>query len=103
MNTNFTNIEVGDLKKNIQEWLEKQTTKGNTVQRLSEIIENPEIDFKVGDKVVYKKGKRTINRIIAISKENPFWEKYGSCIYIDCSTYFIPFNPKNLELLKDDE
>lgn len=103
MNTNSTKIKVGNLKKNIQEWLEKQTTKGNIVQRLSEIIEDPEIDFKVGDKVAYKKGKRTINRIIAISKENPFWEKYGNCIYIDTGLYWYPFKPKSLKLLKDDE
>ena len=89
--------------KDVNDWLENSTIKENTVQSLSKIIKDPEIDFKVGDKVAYKKVKRTINRIIAISKENPFWEKYGSCIYIDCSTYFIPFNPKNLELLKDDE
>lgn len=86
----------------IKYWLETDM-KGKTVQRLSEIIENPEIDFKVGDKVTYKYDRQVINRIIAISKESPYWEKYGSCIYTDCGTYFIPFNPKNLELLKDDE
>ncbi len=87
----------------IKYWLESPDMKGRTVQSLSKIIKDPEIDFKVGDKVVYKKGKRTINRIIAISKESPYWEKYGSCIYTDCGTYFLPFRPQNLELLKDDE
>lgn len=89
--------------KDVNDWLENSTIKENTVQSLSKIIKDPEIDFKVGDKVAYKKGKRTINRIIAISKENPFWEKYGNCIYIDTGLYWYPFKPKSLKLLKDDE
>lgn len=93
------------MKKNIQEGLEQPIIKENTVQRLSEIIEDPKIDFKVGDRVAYIncRGKRIITRILAISKANPFWKKYGSCIYIDCSCYWFPFMPQNLELLKDDE
>lgn len=88
--------------KDVNDWLENSTIKERTVQRLSKIIENPEIVFKVGDRVVYENimGNRMTHRITAISKENPFWKKYGSCIYMDCSCYWFPFMPKSLKLLK---
>ena len=38
----------------VREWLRKGNEAGHFVQRLSDIVPNPKIDFKVGDKVVEK-------------------------------------------------
>lgn len=93
------------MYKDVKDWLENSGIKEKTVESLSEIIKDPKIDFKVGDRVVYEDimGNRMTHRIIAISKENPFWKKYGNCIYMDCSCYWFPFMPQSLKLLKDDK
>ena len=41
------------MKAEILEWLRKGSKAGHFVQRLSDIVPNPKIDFKVGDKVVF--------------------------------------------------
>lgn len=37
----------------VREWLRKGNEAGHFVQRLSDIVPKPKIDFKVGDKVVF--------------------------------------------------
>ena len=72
------------------------------VQRLSDIVPNPEIDFKVGDRVVFTNDfgvSFTDQTIIAISKYNYLW-CYGHCIYLDKDSYWYPVKPKNLTLQK---
>ena len=41
------------MKAEILEWLRKGNEAGLFVQCLSDIVPNPKIDFKVGDKVVF--------------------------------------------------
>ena len=85
------------MYKDVKDWLENSGIKEKTVESLSEIIKDPEINFKVGDEVLFDGDKS--NRIIAISKQQPFW-KYGNCIYIDTGLYWYPLKPESLKLLK---
>ena len=57
----------------VREWLRKGNEAGHFVQRLSDIVPNPKIDFKVGDKVVFTNDfgvSFTDLTIIAIGKHN---------------------------------
>ncbi len=61
----------------ILNWLRESEKKGNFVQRLSEIIPNSKIDFKVGDTVTFKNGhgvKFYDLKIIAIGKDCELWK-----------------------------
>lgn len=89
------------MNRNIRKWLE-QHRDAHPVQRLSEIIPSPEVDFKVGDKVVYTNiyGVQFHNlTIIDISKNNELWE-YGHCIFLDKDSYSYPVSPEQLKLEK---
>ncbi len=80
------------MKAEILEWLRKGSKAGHLVQRLSDIVPNPKIDFKPGDRVVFTNdfGVSFSNMtIIAISKHNDLW-KYGHCIYLDKESYWFP-------------
>ena len=41
------------MNTNVREWLEIERKKGWMVERLSEVVDNPDVDFKVGDRVVF--------------------------------------------------
>lgn len=84
----------------VREWLRKGNEAGLFVQRLSDIVPNPKIDFKVGDKVVFTNdyGVSFIDQtIIAIGKHNDLW-KYGHCIYLDNDSYWYPVKPESLSI-----
>ncbi len=86
----------------ILNWLRESEKKGNFVQRLSEIIPNSKIDFKVGDTVTFKNGhgvKFHDLKIIAIGKDCELW-KYGNCIFLDNDSYWFPVTPESLTLQK---
>ena len=84
----------------VREWRRKGNEAGLFVQRLSDIVSNPKIDFKVGDKVVFTNdyGVSFIDQtIIAIGKHNDLW-KYGHCIYLDNDSYWYPVKPESLSI-----
>lgn len=84
----------------VREWLRKGNEAGHFVQRLSDIVPNPKIDFKVGDKVVFTNdyGVSFIDQtIIAIGRHNDLW-KYGHCIYLDNDSYWYPVKPESLSI-----
>ena len=84
----------------VREWLRKGNEAGLFVQRLSDIVSNPKIDFKVGDKVVFTNdyGVSFIDQtIIAIGKHNDLW-KYGHCIYLDNDSYWYPVKPESVTI-----
>lgn len=84
----------------VREWLNKGDEAGHFGQRLSEIMPNPKIDFKVGDKVVFTNdyGVSFIDQtIIAIGKYNDLW-KYGHCIFLDNDSYWYPVKPESLSI-----
>ena len=86
------------MKTKIREWLRKGNEAGHFVQRLSDIVPNPKIDFKVGDKVVFTNDfgvSFTDLTIIAIGKLHDLW-RYGHCIYLDMENYWYPVNPCSL-------
>ena len=88
------------MKAEILEWLRKGNEAGHFVQRLSDIVPNPKIDFKVGDKVVFTNDfgvSFTDLTIIAIGKHNDIW-KYGHCIYLDKESYWFPVKPENISI-----
>ena len=88
------------MKAEILEWLRKGNEAGHFVQRLSDIVPNPKIDFKVGDKVVFTNDfgvSFTDMKIIAISKYNYLW-CYGHCIYLDKESYWYPVKPESLSI-----
>lgn len=85
---------------NVREWLETERKKGWMVERLSVIVDNPEVDYKVGDKVTFTNdyGMSFPNqKIIAIGKDPELW-KYGQCIYLDKDSYWHPVKPESLKL-----
>lgn len=82
----------------IREWLRKGNEAGHFVERLSDIVPNPKIDFKAGDRVVFTNdyGVSFVDQtIIAIGKHNDLW-KYGHCIYLDKDSYWFPVKPDSL-------
>lgn len=84
----------------VREWLRKGNEAGHFVQRLSDIVPNPNIDFKPGDRVVFTNdfGVSFSNMtIIAISKYNYLWY-YGHCIYLDNDSYWYPVKPESLSI-----
>lgn len=84
----------------IRDWLRRGYLAGRFVQRLSDIIPNPKVDFKVGDKVVFTNDYGVSfadMTIIAISKYDYLW-KYGRCIYLDKDSYWFPVKPENLTI-----
>lgn len=87
---------------NKEKQLRINSIKAFGVEKLSDIIPNPAIDFKVGDKVMYRNpygimfGPLTI---FAISKCNELW-KYGNCIYLDKESYWFPVTPESLTPIK---
>lgn len=88
------------MKAEILEWLRKGNEAGCFVQCLSDIVPNPKIDFKVGDKVVFTNdyGVSFIDQtIIAIGRHNDLW-KYGHCIYLDNDSYWYPVKPESLSI-----
>lgn len=65
------------MKAEILEWLRKGNEAGYFVQRLSDIVPNPKIDFKPGDRVVFTNDygvSFTDLTIIAIGKHNDLWK-----------------------------
>lgn len=89
-----------NMNTSVREWLEIECKKGWMVKRLSEIVDNPDVDFKVGDRVVFTNdyGVSFPNqKIIAIGKDEDMW-KYGHCIYLNKESYWHPVKPESLEL-----
>lgn len=88
------------MKAEIIDWLRKGNEAGHFVQRLSDIVPNPKVDFKPGDRVVFTNDYGVSFPdmiIIAISKDNDLW-KYGHCIYLDKDSYWFPVKPENLSI-----
>lgn len=86
------------MEAKIRDWLRKGNEAGHFVQRLSDIMPNPKIDFKVGDRVVFTNDYGVSfpdMMIIAIGKDNGLW-KYGRCIYLDNDCYWFPVKPESL-------
>ena len=93
-----------DMDRNTEKWL-RLNRDAHSVQRLSEIIPFPKVDFKVGDKVAYTNpyGFTFHNfTVIDINKNNSLW-KYGNyCIYLDKDSYWHPVKPEELELENEE-
>lgn len=70
-----------------------------TYQRLSEVVDNPDVDFEVGDMVVVTNGYgvKLLHKILGFCKQTT----YGGCVYLDWDCYWYPTNPKNI--VKFDE
>lgn len=88
------------MKTEIREWLRKGDEVGHFVQRLSDIIPNPKIDLKPGDRVVFTNDfgvSFTDLTVIAIGKHNDLW-KYGHCIYLDKESYWFPVKPESVSI-----
>lgn len=88
------------MKAEILEWLRKGNEAGHFVQRLSDIVPNPKIDFKSGDRVVFTNDygvSFTDLTIIAIGKCSELW-KYGHCIYLDKESYWFPVKPESVTI-----
>lgn len=88
------------MKTEIREWLRKGDEAGHFVQRLSDIIPNPKIDLKPGDRVVFTNDfgvSFTDLTVIAIGKHNDLW-KYGYCIYLDKESYWFPVKPESVSI-----
>ena len=82
----------------INKWLKNNKDTMHFVQNLSDIVPNSEIDFKVGDKVVFTNeyGISFPNlTIVAISKDDELF-KWGKCIFLNTSTYWHAVHPKSL-------
>lgn len=90
------------MERKIQKWIDENRKLGCFVNKLSDIVDSPAVDFKVGDKVTYRNnyGRRFKDRtIIGICKEQEMF-KYGHCIYLDDDSYWHPVHPDNLTLQK---
>lgn len=86
-----------------RQWIRKGFESGEFKQKLSDIIENPKIDFKVGDKVTYTNDYGVSFpdiTIIAISKQNNLW-KYGNCIHLNKDSYWYPVKPESLKIERE--
>lgn len=85
------------MKTGMIDWLRKGNEAGHFVQRLSDIVPNPKIDFKVGDSVtvINGYGVKFNRKIIAIGKDGILW-KYGKCIYLDWDCFWMPVHPESL-------
>lgn len=88
------------MKAEIRDWLRRGNEAGLFVQHLSDIVPNPKIDFKPGDRVVFTNDYGVSFPdmiIIAISKDNDLW-KYGHCIYLGNESYWYPVKPESLSI-----
>lgn len=91
------------MKEEIRDWLRECNEAGHFVQRLSDIVPNPKIDFKVGDRVIFTNDYGVSfpdHTIIAIGKDVGL-RKYGRCIYLDKDSYWAPVKPESLSIQKE--
>lgn len=90
------------MKREIQEWINKNRKSGRFVEKLSEIVDNPSVDFKVGDKVTFQNINGVKFRdltIIGISNQHELF-RWGQCIHLDDDSYWHPVHPDSLTLQK---
>ena len=83
-----------------REWLLKGKKRNAFVNQLSEIVDNPEVNYEVGNIVTFTNdyGVEFHNlKIIAIGRHSELW-KYGHCIYLDKESYWYPVKPESLKL-----
>lgn len=80
-----------------EEWLNRKTSEGVLVEKLSDIVENPDTDFKVGDLVSYVLSGNIVGEprhILAITNDNLF-KQNGRCIRLG-DVYWYAFHPESL-------
>ena len=82
------------MDRNIEEWL-RLNRDAHSVQRLSEIIPSPEVDFKVGDKVAYTNPYGVTFHSFTIIEIK---YKLSFDIYLNKDSYWYPVKPEELEL-----
>lgn len=81
----------------------KPNVEKNTIskyRKLSEIIQNPEVDFEIGDKVIVTNGYgvKFLRKIIGFTEPT----KYGGCILLNWDCWWFPEKPSNCELLTEN-
>ncbi len=86
-----------DCKKD-REKHEKQWRKSHpdcNIQRLSEVIKDPQTDLKVGDTVIFTNdyGVKFLHKVIGFTTPN----KYGRCVYLDFDCYWFAEKPEKLQ------
>lgn len=93
------------MNQDMREWLEKGKKINAFVNRLSELVDNPKVDYEVGNVVTFTNGYGVEFhnlKIIAIGRHSELWE-CGHCIYLDKESYWYPVKPDSLKLESSDE
>lgn len=91
-----TNSKNGD--KHEAEYRKKHPTDEYT--KLSDVVPNPEVDFRINDKVIVTNGYgvKFLRKIIGFT--NP--TTYGGCILLNWDCWWFPVKPSECELLTEN-